>query len=95
MASSGKITQFSESVIREMTRLSDRYGAINLSQGMPDFDPPVELVNAAINALRSGYNQYPITWGQKNLRDAIARKLTMRQKCYRNLRRNRGQEPGR
>lgn len=72
---SKKLDYFTESVIREMTRLSEEQSAINLSQGMPDFDPPVELVNAAVNALRRGYNQYPITWGQKNLRDAISRKL--------------------
>jgi aspartate/methionine/tyrosine aminotransferase len=75
MASSGRLGNITESVIREMTRLSERYGAINLSQGMPDFDPPAELIEAAINALKNGYNQYPITWGQKSLRDAIARKV--------------------
>jgi aminotransferase len=72
---SKKLHFFTESVIREMTRLSEEQSAINLSQGMPDFDPPVELVNAAVEALRAGYNQYPITWGQKSLRDAIARKV--------------------
>ena len=71
---SKKLDYFTESVIREMTRLSEEHSAINLSQGMPDFDPPVELVNAAVDALKNGYNQYPITWGQKSLRDAIARK---------------------
>jgi len=75
MASFGRLGNITESVIREMTRLSERYGAINLSQGMPDFDPPSELIEAAINALKNGYNQYPITWGQKSLRDAIARKV--------------------
>jgi len=72
---SKKLDYFTESVIREMTRLSEEQSAVNLSQGMPDFDPPVELVNAAVDALKRGYNQYPITWGQKNLRNAIARKL--------------------
>jgi aspartate/methionine/tyrosine aminotransferase len=72
---SKKLDYFTESVIREMTRLSEEQSAVNLSQGMPDFEPPVELVNAAIDALKGGYNQYPITWGQKSLRDAIARKL--------------------
>ena len=72
---SKKLDYFTESVIREMTRLSEERSAVNLSQGMPDFDPPVELVNAAVNALRNGHNQYPITWGQKNLRDALTRKL--------------------
>ena len=72
---SKKLDYFTESVIREMTRLSEERSAVNLSQGMPDFDPPVELVNAAVNALKNGHNQYPITWGQKNLRVALARKL--------------------
>ena len=72
---SKKLEYFTESVIREMTRLSEEQSAVNLSQGMPDFDPPADLVNAAVNALKNGYNQYPITWGQKSLRDAIARKL--------------------
>ncbi|MCD6400590.1 MAG: aminotransferase class I/II-fold pyridoxal phosphate-dependent enzyme [Anaerolineales bacterium] len=65
---------FTESVIREMTRIADQYGAINLSQGFPDFDPPKELVEAAVNALRSGYNQYGLTWGTKNFRTALAEK---------------------
>ncbi len=72
---SKKLQYFTESVIREMTRLSEQQSAINLSQGMPDFDPPEELVNAAVKALKGGYNQYPITWGQKSLRDAIAHKV--------------------
>ena len=72
---SKKLNFFTESVIREMTRLSEEQSAVNLSQGMPDFDPPPELVNAAVNALMNGYNQYPITWGQKSLRDALSRKL--------------------
>ena len=72
---SKKLDYFTESVIREMTRLSEEQSAVNLSQGMPDFEPPAELVNAAVNALMKGHNQYPITWGQKSLRDAIARKL--------------------
>ena len=71
---SRKLESFTESVIREMTRLSEEHGAINLAQGMPDFEPPAELISAAITALRSGYNQYPITWGQQNLREAVARK---------------------
>ncbi len=75
MASSSRLGDITESVIREMTRLSERYGAINLSQGMPDFDPPKELIEAGINAIKDGYNQYPLTWGQKSLRDAIARKV--------------------
>jgi len=72
LASSEKISHFSESVIREMTRLSEKYGAINLSQGMPDFDPPSKLVEAAVEAIRRGSNQYSVTWGQRSLRVAIA-----------------------
>ena len=74
-SSSSRLGDITESVIREMTRLSERYGAINLSQGMPDFDPPKELIEAGINAIKDGHNQYPLTWGQKSLRDAIARKV--------------------
>jgi len=72
---SDKLGCFTESVIREMTRLSEKFGAINLAQGMPDFDPPSELIDAAVEAIRHGSNQYPITWGQRSLREAIARKV--------------------
>jgi len=58
-----------------MTRLSEKYGAINLSQGMPDFEPSPKLVEAAVEAIRRGTNQYPITWGQPNLRQAISEKV--------------------
>lgn len=75
MAVSDKLAYFTESVIREMTRLSDQYGAINLSQGMPDFDPPSQLIEAAVEAIRRGSNQYAITWGQRSLREAIAEKV--------------------
>ena len=75
MAVSEKLTYFTESVIREMTRLSEQYGAINLSQGMPDFDPPSQLLEAAVEAIRRGSNQYAITWGQRSLREAIAEKV--------------------
>lgn len=69
-----RVTLFSESVIREMTRHANRHGAVNLAQGMPDFDPPGEIVEAAERALREGYNQYAITWGAPPLRVEIARK---------------------
>ena len=72
---SKKLELFTESVIREMTRLSEEYNAINLAQGMPDFEPPAELISAAVNALKGDFNQYPITWGQQSLREAIARKV--------------------
>jgi L-glutamine---4-(methylsulfanyl)-2-oxobutanoate aminotransferase len=63
---------FTESVIREMTRLSLQYDAINLAQGFPDFPCPVELKTAACEAVNEDYNQYAITWGAKNLREALA-----------------------
>jgi aspartate/methionine/tyrosine aminotransferase len=72
---SDKLRYFTESPIREMTRLSEEHGAINLAQGMPDFDPPRELIDAAVEAIRHGSNQYPITSGQPNLREAIVRKV--------------------
>ena len=75
MAASAKLSFFTESVIREMTRLSEEYGAINLSQGMPDFDPSPHLVEAAVEAIRRGSNQYSTTWGHKGLREAIANKI--------------------
>ncbi|HLF91616.1 MAG TPA: aminotransferase class I/II-fold pyridoxal phosphate-dependent enzyme [Anaerolineales bacterium] len=71
-----RLSTFTESVIREMTRIADHYGAINLSQGFPDFDPPAELVAAAKRALDEGYHQYATTWGTKNLREALAKKQT-------------------
>ncbi len=71
---SERVQRFPESVIREMTRVAATHGAINLSQGYPDFDPPRELVDAAKLALENGYNQYATTWGAPELREAIARK---------------------
>lgn len=71
---SSKLNHLTESVIREMTRVSNQHGAINLSQGYPDFDPPAELLAAAQVALHSGYNQYAITWGSPRFRQALARK---------------------
>ena len=73
---SHKSTLFTESVIRGMTQLCNRYDAINLSQGTPGFEPPDEVKEAAINAIREGYNQYSITWGTPRFREAIARKVT-------------------
>lgn len=75
MASSERLDSFSESVISEMRRLSDQYGAIDLSHGMPDFDPPSQLMEAAVEAIRNGQNQYSTSWGQKRLREAIASKV--------------------
>lgn len=65
---------FTDSVIRRMTRISDLYGAINLSQGFPDFDPPKEITNRLAEIAPTGPHQYAITWGAKNFRDALAKK---------------------
>jgi len=70
-----RVQYFSESVIREMTRLAHQYGALNLGQGMPDFDTPLEIREAACKAIMDGYNQYAITWGAPVLRNAIADKM--------------------
>jgi aminotransferase len=70
-----KAERFTESVIREMTRLSNLHGAVNLSQGFPDFAAPEEVKEAARRAVASDINQYAITWGARSLRQAIARKF--------------------
>ena len=72
---SSKASQFTESVIREMTRLSLKYGAVNLSQGFPDFPAPEEIKHAAREAISADVNQYAITWGAKSLRDAVTSKF--------------------
>jgi aspartate/methionine/tyrosine aminotransferase len=72
---SAKPLQFTESVIREMTRLALQHNAVNLSQGFPDFPAPIEVKEAAIRAINEERNQYEITWGSKNLRRAIADRL--------------------
>jgi|GEM_PF-1771723 len=71
---SRKAASFGESVIRAMTRVANRYGAINLSQGFPDFDPPPELLAAAERAAREGPHQYAVTWGAQDFREALAAK---------------------
>jgi len=71
---SHKATQFTESVIREMTRLALQHGAINLSQGFPDFPAPDVLKKAAADAIFADVNQYAITWGAPKFRNAIAEK---------------------
>jgi aspartate/methionine/tyrosine aminotransferase len=70
----GRVAHFTESVIREMTRLADDHGAINLAQGFPDFDTPDEIKEAARHAIAAGINQYPVTWGSPRFRSAIAAK---------------------
>ena len=75
---SRRASSFSESVIREMTRLSVAHGAINLSQGFPDFPAPMELKEAARQAIADDINQYPITWGAEPFRAAIANEYRTR-----------------
>jgi aminotransferase len=72
---SAKAERFTESVIREMTRLAMKHNAVNLSQGFPDFAAPVEVKEAARQAISDDINQYAITWGAKPLRDAIVEKF--------------------
>ncbi len=71
---SRKAQTFTESIIRDMTRQALQYGAVNLSQGFPDFAAPEELKQAACDAINADINQYAITWGSKRFRDAIAAK---------------------
>ena len=72
---SDKASRFTESVIREMTRLAHLHQAVNLSQGFPDFPAPAEVKEAARRAIEADVNQYAITWGARSLRQAIARKF--------------------
>ena len=71
---SERVGTFTDSVIRRMTRISDEYGAINLSQGFPDFDPPKEIMEALAKAAYAGPHQYSVTFGAENFREALARK---------------------
>ena len=71
---SKRVQGFTESVIREMTRVNNQYGGINLAQGMPNFSPPEELLAAAHRAIDGDFHQYAITWGTPRLRRAIADK---------------------
>ena len=71
---SGRVGLFTDSVIRRMTRISDEYDAINLSQGFPDFDPPRELMDALARVAYEGPHQYSVTYGAPNLRAALAEK---------------------
>jgi aspartate/methionine/tyrosine aminotransferase len=75
---SHKVSQFTESVIREMTRLAIANNAVNLSQGFPDFPAPAEIKRAGQDAIAADINQYAITWGAKNFRDAITTKWAER-----------------
>jgi aspartate/methionine/tyrosine aminotransferase len=71
---SRKASLFTESVIREMTREAMKYGAVNLSQGFPDFAAPDDIKRVAMQAIADDINQYAITWGARDFREAIARK---------------------
>src|SRR5262252_5048455 len=75
---SKKATQFTESVIREMTRLNQLYGGVNLSQGFPDFPAPAAVKEAACAAINADINQYAVTWGATPLREAVAREFSRR-----------------
>ena len=65
---------FTDSVIRRMTRISNKYGAVNLSQGFPDFEPPREMLDRLAEVSREDFHQYSITWGAQNFREALAEK---------------------
>ena len=78
LTGSKKATQFTESVIREMTRLNHLYGGVNLSQGFPDFAAPAAIKEAACTAINEDVNQYAVTWGARPLREAVAREFTRR-----------------
>ncbi len=73
-ALSKRTKTFTDSVIRRMTRIANQYDAINLSQGFPDFDPPKEILNRLEQVAHEDFNQYAITWGAQNFRDALAKK---------------------
>ena len=100
---SRKAASFTESVIREMTRLAMAHDAVNLAQGFPDFACPPELKEAAKAAIDADINQYAITWGARDFREAIAAKTTRvlprlagrpRDADHGDLRRDRGDDRG-
>lgn len=71
---SGRTANFTDSVIRRMTRISNRYNAVNLSQGFPDFEPPKEILQRLAEVTKEDFHQYSITWGAQNFREALAEK---------------------
>ena len=71
---SARTATFTDSVIRRMTRISNRYGAVNLSQGFPDFEPPKEITDRLKEVADEDFHQYSITWGAYNFREALAKK---------------------
>lgn len=74
LTTSLKLQDIAECRIRNVTRIAQQLGAINLAQGFPDFNPPAELVSAACRSIHNGFNQYSITWGALSFRQALARK---------------------
>lgn len=74
-ATANRLAVFTESVIREMTRLAQRHDAINLAQGFPDFEPPAALLEALERAVRGPHHQYAVTWGAPRFRQALAEKI--------------------
>ncbi len=74
---SDRTASFTDSVIRRMTRISAQYGAINLSQGFPDFDPPAAVTDRLREVAGEDYHQYSITWGAKSTREALAKKQSL------------------
>ena len=72
---SDRTANFTDSVIRRMTRISNQYGAVNLSQGFPDFEPPKEILNRLAEVTKEDFHQYSITCGAQNFREALARKI--------------------
>lgn len=72
---SDRTTTFTDSVIRRMTRISNQYNAVNLSQGFPDFEPPQQILNRLAEVTKEDFHQYSTTWGSQNFRDALARKI--------------------
>jgi aminotransferase len=77
-ATATRLQVFTESVIRGMSRLASRHGAINLAQGFPDFDPPEPVLAALERATRGPFHQYAVTWGAPRFREALARKIARR-----------------
>ncbi len=73
-ALSERTANFTDSVVRRMTRIANEYGAVNLSQGFPDFDPPADITDRLAQVAKEGPHQYALTWGAKNFRDAVAKK---------------------
>ena len=72
---STRTSTFTDSVIRRMTRISNQYGAVNLSQGFPDFEPPREILERLAQVTKEDFHQYAITWGAQNFREALAAKI--------------------